>query len=303
MDSLAHTLLGVSLARAGLAKRFGRGTTLCLALTSNLPDIDIFQALGGGIDSFLFRRMLTHSVFGVPLLAMIVATIFRWRYKNVSWKTFFGLSLLGMTGHLFFDLLNSYGIVLFYPLSLKRFELGTVFIFDFAIWAILLTPIVLSGIKRFSLNPERLSQLSLVVLMSYLIFCGAMRLETGNLLIKTVGQQRFEPKSPYVFPEALGSHRFRGVIRLGNKYSFYLIHALKGKTELKGEFLSEEDHPLIQAARQTERAQRLEWFFKAPVWRVDPQTNEVEVFDLRFLSTTLSWSKKPPFAIRFKVRE
>ena len=45
MDNLTHTLAGVAMARAGLADRWGRGTTLVMAIASNLPDVDIAAAL------------------------------------------------------------------------------------------------------------------------------------------------------------------------------------------------------------------------------------------------------------------
>jgi len=126
MDNLTHTLLGVTMANAGLKQRFGRGTVVVMALASNLPDVDLLWSLLGGGDGMMGRRMFTHSIAGIPVLAVAAASIFRLRYKNISWRALFGLSLLAMAVHVFFDLVNSYGVVALYPFSLARFELAWV---------------------------------------------------------------------------------------------------------------------------------------------------------------------------------
>ncbi|MBI4051940.1 MAG: metal-dependent hydrolase, partial [Elusimicrobia bacterium] len=96
MDNLTHTLLGVNLANAGLSRHFGNGTVLILAIASNLTDLDAVWSFMKGGDSFLDRRMLTHSLVGFPLLAVLAAFLFYRRYPHLSWKTLFGLCFLGM---------------------------------------------------------------------------------------------------------------------------------------------------------------------------------------------------------------
>jgi len=130
MDNLTHTLLGVGLANAGLKNRFGKGTLLFMAVASNLPDLDVFWAKFMGGPSFLHRRMLTHSVLGIPLLALAAAFLFHLKYKHISVRHFFGMGLLAIGVHVFYDLANSYGVVLLYPFSKMRFELAWVFIID-----------------------------------------------------------------------------------------------------------------------------------------------------------------------------
>jgi len=301
LDNLTHTLLGVSLANAGLSRRFGRGTLLTLAVASNLPDVDAFWAFAGVGDSLLYRRMFTHSVLGIPLLAAIAAGVFRWRYRHIPYKALLGLCLLAMTVHVFFDLLNSYGVVLLYPFSLKRFELAWVFIIDLALWSLMLAPLILSCVRSRWTDLERLSKVSLACVGLYVAFCGFSRAQAANQLDQVAHQEGLTPEFSYVFPEALGPHRFKGVHKQGGVYRMYLLHTLTGQAELKGTFLTEEERPHIRAIRATKRAQELEWFFKAPVWRTVPgQKGEVEVFDLRFRSTILRRGKSP-FVFRFKA--
>lgn len=321
MDNLTHTLLGIGLANAGLSRRFGRGTVLTLAMASNLPDVDTIWGLLEGGDAFLYRRALTHSIFSIPVLAAVAASFLRLRYKHIPWKTLFGLCLLGMGVHVFFDLVNSFGVVLLYPISLERFELAWVFIIDLVLWGLLLAPLLLSRIPSSWTELERLSQVSLACVGLYIALCATGRAQAVGMLERLAREQRLHPEFSYVFPEALGPHRFRGVLKEEGEYRMYLLHLLTGQSKLKAIFPTEEHSPRVQAIRATEAACRLEWFFKAPVWRtVKAQRTaletaskdglegapsgeaEVEVFDLRFQSLVIA-RKKPPFAVRFKVSE
>lgn len=300
MDNLTHTLVGVAIGEAGLRKRLGRGTTLILAIASNLPDSDVIWASFQGGEAFLFRRMFTHSIFGIPLIAAIAALLFRLLYKHISWRALFGLCFLGMGVHIFFDLINSYGVVLLYPLSLQRFELAWVFIIDLILWGILVSPFLISMLWRHRL--EKFTRISLMLLLSYVSFCGLARFQAAKILAQIAAKESQVPNFLYVFPEALGPHRFRGVIREGDEYRMYMIHILSGRYELKERFHTDENSSEVQAIRSREEARRLEWFFKAPVWRRDNEKGIFEVFDLRFKSFVLDW-RKVPFAFKFKSDE
>ncbi|MBI4051397.1 MAG: metal-dependent hydrolase, partial [Elusimicrobia bacterium] len=235
------------------------------------------------------------SLFGFPLLAVLAAFLFHRCYPHLSWMNIFGLCFLGMGVHVFFDLLNSYGVVLLYPFSLMRFELAWVFIIDLALWTILLAPLPLSRIRGMDL--ERLSRIALVSAGIYVALCGAARVRAAHVLDKIVQDQKIQTDFSYVFPEAFGPHRFRGVLRRGDEYQMYLIHVFTGKSELKATYSTDENLLAVQKIRTTEKARKLEWFFKAPVWRAYP--SEVEIFDLRFHSTVLS--RGTPFSFRFAV--
>lgn len=296
MDNLTHSLLGVGMANAGLSRRLGRGTFLMLFLSSNIPDVDVFWAMALGGDAVLGRRMLTHSIVGIPLLAAGLAALFRLFYRETPWKSFFGLAALGMGVHVFFDMVNSYGVVPFYPLSGVRLELAWVFIIDLALWGLLLLPLLLAWpLKRIGL--EKLSRISLAGVALYVALCAAGRWRTSVVLDRAAINEGIKPVFSYVFPEALGPHRFRGVLKEGMEYRVYLIRPWLGRWEAQGVFPTEENEPLVRAARETKRGRRIDRFFKAPVWRLDPDGKAAQVYDLRFQSAVLKW-RDPPFRYR-----
>ncbi len=299
MDNIAHTLLGVTLANAGLSKRWGRGTTATLVIASNLPDVDALWAMTQSPGAFLMRRMLTHSIVGVPLLALAAAWLLKFRYKNLSWKTLIGLTLLGLAGHLFYDLLNSYGVVLLYPFSHHRFELAWVFIVDLFFWGIPLAPfLLLIPLKRW-ISLERLSQIALGALGLYIGLCGWGRLQGERLLEQTIQREKWTPGFTYVFPEALGCHRFRGLVKENETYRMVLLHVFQHRADVKMVVTTDETNPAVEAVKQTPFIQKLLWFAKAPVWHVEyaptsensprqPSIREIQLYDLRFNSLVLN---------------
>lgn len=301
MDSLTHVLSGVVMAKAGLAERYGRGTTLFLVVTASLPDID---ALLGFVveDAFLYRRGLTHSVVGIPFLALGAAAIARVWCRAIPFMALFRMGLAAIVLHVLLDLLNSYGVMLLAPFSNHRFELAWVFIIDLVVWGVLFAPLVLAWTRARGLSSPRVSRWALVVLTLYVAAVGGMRARASQLLAATIAQEELRPEFRYVFPEALGTHRFRGVVREGREYRVYLVDVPRGSTSLVKTFETELDDPDVRLARESERGRKLEWFFKAPVWKgVEPAgegtTAEGEVFDLRFASAVMR-SEEIPFLKR-----
>ena len=282
MDNVTHTLVGLGLGHALFKRRFGPAAVPILAWASNLPDIDAVVMLTDEPSAILLRRTFGHSLFLLPVWCLALAWLFKQRYPDKSFRAILGLTALGAGVHVFFDLVNSFGVRLLWPFSPWRPELAAVFIVDLTLLALLVAPFVL---RRFSkLDEEGLFRLSLVGVAGYLVFCLASRGAAGVLL-------RREAKGPppdfaYVFPEALGPHRWRGVLRAGGAYRLFLISPLNGSVEERGNV---ETDPSLQAAKRAAATcfgRDLLAFFKAPVWTVYKE-GTVSLRDLRFDSLVL----------------
>lgn len=298
MDNLTHTLLGIALAQAGFSRRYGKGTTALMAIASNLPDLDALVLFYPGWDAILYRRMLTHSIVGLPMLAAAAAWVFRLFFKQMSWPAAFGLCLLAMLVHVFFDLINSFGVVLFYPFDLTRHELAWLFIIDLILWGLLLVPFILLRVKKWQPNASFFWRVSLTGVFIYIILCGLGRRQALTQLKNVAKESQIQAAWIYVFPEAFGPWHFRGVIKEGSQIKFYLLHNLIQKAELKEIYVTQEHDPEVQNMRLSFEARRLEWFFKAPVWQRD-ENGVIKVFDLRFRSLLLQ-SRGQPFVFYLK---
>lgn len=287
MDPLAHTLAGVSLAHAGIRDRIGKGSVLALVLASNVVDVDIFGRLFLSEPSWAYRRMWTHSVFLAPFLGLLAAYVFSRIYKQARFSSWGFVFLLGVGLHILMDLLNSYGVVLFFPFTRARFELSWVFIIDLYLWAILLSGLSAPWILRkfgYTVRRQTAARWGLIGLFSYMAFCGGLQSYAGSLLEQEAKTK--DSRFQYVFPEPFGPWRFRGVIRERDTYYVYLIKPLMGSVEYRKQYQTDESNPELASLTQSENGKKYQWFFKAPIWKSVDQQQAI-VSDLRFKSLLL----------------
>jgi len=296
VDNLAHTLIGVGVARAGLSKRFGPGTTLTLAIASNLPDVDVLWAIWDPMDRFLLRRTHTHALVALPVLAAVLASALRWRRPDRSWRVLFGLSALGIALHLLFDLVNSFGVVLLWPFAPTRFELASVFIIDPFIWGVMVAPMVASRFLKTEGAKTRGYQVAVALLGVYLALCLGAHARALAMAREDLAKRGLHAAALEVFPEPLGPHRSRSVARIGDTWHVAICHVLTGKVEPRGEVHTDGAAPRVAELRATPMGRRLDRFMAAPVWTVHPD-GRVEVTDLRFSSLIVP--RKATFVVTF----
>lgn len=297
MDPVTHTLIGANLAQAFFKRRIGPETIPILALASNLPDIDTLVLLTGNPLSITLRRSFGHSLFTLPLLSAALAWGLKRHYPRQNWTNLFWLSLLGAAVHVFFDLVNSFGVLLLWPFFPWRPELAIIFIIDLVLIGFLAAPFLICWARRRRARLEMACRLTLACVALYVLFCAASRLRAQRLLARESAASGAE--FSYIFPEPLGAHRWRGVLRRGNAYRVYLVHSLSGKMEAKGSVATAIGEPEVEEARHSPQGRRLEAFFKAPVWRFDSagKSPHVSVYDLRFKPLTINRGRA--FEFRF----
>jgi len=147
VDNLTHSLVGLTVARAGLDRLSPGATALCV-LAANAPDSDIVVLAFGDRWTFLHHhRGITHAIVGVVTLAIILPLIFYgvdrlWsRYKDqpphTKLKGLMLASFIASATHPLLDWTNNYGIRFFLPWSQKWSYGDFVFIVDPYLWLIL----------------------------------------------------------------------------------------------------------------------------------------------------------------------
>jgi len=307
LDPVTHTLVGIGLANAFFRKRIGAAAVPILAVASNLPDIDAVVHLTGDPAAILMRRTFGHSLFLLPFWALALALLFQRRYKTIRLPALYGLVALGAAVHLFFDLINSFGVVLLWPFSDWRPERAIVFIIDLILTGLLAAPLLLSQIPFMRPRLETLSRFSVGCVAVYLAFCGVNRMLAQKMLAEAPVISR-SPDFIYTFPEPLGPHRWRGVALEGEIYQIYLVNPLANRIELKDKIQTKWNDPRVKRVAESPLGKRLTRFFKAPVWEVEsnrmsdePKPVKVSLYDLRF--TSLVIDRANPFLFRFLVYE
>jgi inner membrane protein len=161
-------LTGACLSRTGLNRRAAYAT-LTMVVAAEFPDIDALWSLRGTVEGFQHHRGITHTFLGLPFeAALIVAGVYgwhRWRVARaakvaatrpadppravkpltaapVRWGVLYGLSLVALLSHLLLDYTNNYGLRPFFPFDDRWFAASIVFIFDPAIFVLLLVGLI-----------------------------------------------------------------------------------------------------------------------------------------------------------------
>jgi inner membrane protein len=153
LEPVTHFLTGAVLARAG----FNRKTALATAtmtLAAEAPDLDVFWGFKGPAYSFAHHRGFTYSFLGLILVSAVVTAfmylIWRLRRRKTNipdlpprWGLLFLFSYIAGLSHILLDFTNNYGVRPFWPFWEKWYSWDIVFIFEPALYMILIGGLVL----------------------------------------------------------------------------------------------------------------------------------------------------------------
>jgi inner membrane protein len=180
MEPVTHILTGACLARTGFNRRAAYAT-LTMAIGAEFPDIDTLWSLRGPVEGFQHHRSITHSFVGLPVEALVVVgavwCLHRWRTARaerraaieiaesaatstpvrpqtpltaapVRWGLLYLFALVALLSHLLLDFTNNYGLRPFFPFDKHWYAGSFVFIFDPAIFLLLLAALVIPALFR-----------------------------------------------------------------------------------------------------------------------------------------------------------
>ena len=144
MDALTHSLLGVTLAKAGL-ERWSPYTAAVCVLSANAPDIDVVSGFFGDRWTVLQdHRGITHSIVGTFTLGILIPSIFwameraiaKWRRRRprIRYRGLLLASLIAAATHPLMDWTNNYGLRPLLPWNGRWVYGDLVFIVDPYIW-------------------------------------------------------------------------------------------------------------------------------------------------------------------------
>jgi inner membrane protein len=180
LDNLTHSMAGWALGQAGLKTKTRKGLA-ALILGANMPDIDVFFG-NAPWDPLAIHRGFTHSLVGgvllmPPVLAALLWLLDRWQVSRgatfrsglpmrLGWLLV--LSYLGTLTHPLLDLLTTYSVQLYSPISNVWYHADGLFIIDVWVWLLLATAIGVS-IRRERSGREwrRIPQLAIGILLAY----------------------------------------------------------------------------------------------------------------------------------------
>jgi inner membrane protein len=153
LEPITHFLTGAVLARAG----FNRKTALATAtmtLAAEAPDLDTLWGFKGPVYGFAHHRGFTHSFLGLILTSFLVVGFIyliwrvRGRKTNIPnlpprWGLLFLFAYVAGLSHILLDFTNNYGVRPFWPFWEKWYSWDIVFIFEPALYILLLAGLIL----------------------------------------------------------------------------------------------------------------------------------------------------------------
>jgi inner membrane protein len=113
-------------------------------VVSLLPDIDSFAGILRG-DFARFHNNITHSILVGILVAFVLAIFTRWIVKSGFWS-WFTIGFLGYSLHVVMDYFTfgGRGVLLFWPISMQRFEAPVILFYGVRWSENLLNPVHIS---------------------------------------------------------------------------------------------------------------------------------------------------------------
>jgi inner membrane protein len=277
VDNLTHSLAGWTLGQAGLKTRTRKGLA-ALILGANMPDIDVFLGHAPW-DPLAIHRGFTHGlpggvVFLPPVLAGLLWLLDRWQVSrrvqfksglpmHVGWLLL--LAYLGTLTHPFLDLLTTYSVQLFSPLSSAWYHSDALFIIDIWIWLLLAIAIGVSKRReQRGLEWRRIPQAAIAILLAYIAANLAIS-QAGFAKVRAAGARA---QAIFASPPPVEFWKRDLVWRDGANYCRASYDPLDGGFRLGSCMPSNMDNPLVRAAIR--RDPRLQRFLK---WSILPQAD------------------------------
>jgi len=156
LEPVTHFLTGAVLARSGFNSKTALATAT-MTLAAEAPDLDVLSGLRGPVYGFAHHRGFTHSFVGLILVSAAVTGFMYgvWRLRGrrthipglaPRWGLLFLFAYIAGLSHILLDYTNNYGVRPLWPFSGKWYSWDIVFIFEPALYIILIGGLVLPAI-------------------------------------------------------------------------------------------------------------------------------------------------------------
>lgn len=275
MDPLTHGIVGAAVAViSGAEVSITSPFLIASTLGAVSPDLDIVYQSRGHYTYLKNHRGLSHSIPGLAFFASIIGVLLSFVFPETNFWGLFLWAFLGALSHTFMDLMNSYGVMLFYPFSRKKYTFNLLMITDpFLIGASL-------GIIYFGAKNNIGQYYFFGALLLYILGRLLMRRRAQALVRKYYCRHS---EVIVVMPSFMGLFQWDFIVRKNNKNIIGQINLLTNKIKIhkRLRLISEEIKETLENTKIGE-------FFKefTPFWHIDYQVVDdkiVGVFtDMRY---------------------
>ena len=281
MDNLAHSLVGLLLARVGIPRDLPRRAWIGV-VAANAPDLDLLASTSPAA-YLVAHRHLTHAVVAIPVMAACAVGLVwagdrlwrKWRRGEAAPFPFaraWLAALLPAASHPLLDWMNSYAIRPWLPFDGAWSSANLLFVIDLWIWGALAVAALTPHLLRWGqLGGERAALWALVALAGYI---GWQSTVTSRALQTARAEAPPAAQQVAVFPAPFDP-------RLRTRYVELPDGHLIGETRMD----KPKRRDLVDAAWQTEIGEAYQRFALYPVEILEPNGDgwRVRLTDARFI--------------------
>ncbi|GAB4512698.1 MAG: metal-dependent hydrolase [Roseibium sp.] len=298
MDSLTQFVLGAAVSTALLGPKLGpRKAALIGGALGTLPDLDVFIPFDDPVDSFVYHRGWTHSVFVHALAAPVVGEgllrLFKGLrdHRGLVWLAVF----LCLSTHAVIDAMTVYGTRLFWPLYPDPVGVGSVFIIDPVYTLPLLVAVIWALCKSSWTTRLRNAVVAALALSTgYLGLSAAVQAHVERNAREIFAARGDVPDEVYAIATPFNILFWKVIGLRQDSYDNLYLSLLDDDGPV--ELYSHQRHPDLSAClSESDAFRKLDWFSRG-FYRAELVGDEVVVSDLRMGLT-------PGYAFRFVVGE
>ena len=285
MDPFTQGIVGTTVAQSG-SKRDTLIIASIIGLLAGLAaDLDIFIRSSTNPLLFLeYHRHFTHSIFFIPLGALICAVVFYYLFSkrnNLSFgKTYF-FSFLGYATHGIIDSFTTYGTLLFWPFTDQRIAWNTISVIDpiFTIPIFIFT--ILSVVKR----NKKFSIYAIIWMLFYQMIAYTQKLRAEDLIYDYAQTFNHEVKSIEAKPSFGNIIVWKVIYSTSEKYYVNAIRLSLDHKIYPGESIEKlnvsKSFPWLDtSSQQAKDIEKFRWFSNGYLG-VDKKDGDI-IYDVRF---------------------
>ncbi len=286
MDNITHTLTGAIASKAGPGHHHTRLVFWILILAANIPDIDfLLQFFGDRIFYMEQHRALSHSFIFAPFFAAFIAYILKLTVKGIDFRLVFMYTFIGIIIHIFFDLITSFGTMIFYPITNARYTLDLIFIIDPWLTGSLI--VFLIFVRKFKQHRRKIIWGGIAFVLVYFILAF-----TNREIVRTNVEDYFagygiQYNKMIVLPQPFAITNWMVAVETDDAaYQIFTNSFESPDNYVLLDYPLPEPNQFIHAAKETDEVEFFKWFARMPVYDYYNDNNGshiVEFYDLQFV--------------------
>ncbi|CTQ68785.1 metal-dependent hydrolase [Roseibium alexandrii] len=298
MDSITQFVLGAAVSTACLGKKIGpRKAALVGGLLGTVPDLDVLIPFADPVDSFVYHRGWTHSVFvhalAAPVFGELLVRLFK-GLRELRWLTYLTVYLCFAT-HAMIDAMTVYGTRIFWPFYPDPVGVGSVFIIDPVYSLPLLFVVIWAFFKRdWTQRFGRWVGGVLVATSAYMLLSVGIQSHVEQRAEQIFASQGQVPEKIFAIAAPFNIALWKVIGLDEDRYQNLYLSLFDGDQE--PEIYTHSRHPeLVACVQNSDAYQKLDWFSRG--------FNRAELVDGKVVISDLRMGLTPGYAFRFAVGE